>query len=448
MSVEVPYLQLHFDVNGTMILQDKAIRKNDVKQILKEEFAKRAVGRNDNGTFVWNGNIDWETWEENYDPEAGDLTYAEFVKKHLKDEDKQRCYENFIDSPEMAAFRPVIDDLYEKSRVPDDGTENEDQHYYILPSFFQLLNHLIENERKFNIILRSYGSEVRLGKLREELNSFFSGYHPRFKVAFSETNSTTDSSDSGSGRGSGSSSTAGYNAYDDRKASSNVFRRLSSKRRISAIIMAARDPSELDVLANAQLHRRLENHRHIGILHRDEEGAVLSLGTANRPPTATDWCDTHTFDIPPGQYEDTRDGRAFYAKQKEENPDIINVFEGFEAIYRRFGEATEVGETIAIRDDYPWWKTNHFASTAGKPHLINPMDDHVHPIFFDDNIKAAHGQSHIIDVLDIHNKTNIPFKEANDKYVVAAHPLRALVDVNYYVNALQTCEENRRRTLV
>lgn len=71
MSVEVPYLQLHFDVNGTMILQDKAIRKNDVKQILKEEFAKRAVGRNDNGTFVWNGNIDWETWEENYDPEAG-----------------------------------------------------------------------------------------------------------------------------------------------------------------------------------------------------------------------------------------------------------------------------------------------------------------------------------------------------------------------------------------
>jgi len=446
MTTEQPYLQLHFDVNGTMILQDKAIKKSDVKQILKEEFAKRVVGKDAEGKFVWNGNTNWETWEEKYDPEKGDLTFAEFVKKHFKGEDKQKEYQKFIDSPEMAEFRPIIDNLYEQSRVPEDGEENEDQHYYILPSFFQLLNHLIDNNRRFNIILRSYGSEVRLGKLRDELNAFFSGYHPRFKVAVQE-----DVSSAGS-RGSCSEDDAkdeGYGAKDsDAKKSSNLFRRLSSKRRISNIIMAVRDVSELDVLEDAQNERKLESHRNIGILHRDNAGAILSLGITERPPTATEWCDTHTFDIPPGKYEDTRDGRSYYLNEMEKNPEKISVFQGYDAIYERFVSATKERETIAIRDDYPWWKTNHFASTAGKPHLIDPLDDSIHPIFFDDNIKKAQNNTHIIDVLDIRNNENIPFAEANDKYVVAAHPLRALADLDYYVKAVEICEGKRRVTSV
>lgn len=62
----------------------------------------------------------------------------------------------------------------------------------------------------------------------------------------------------------------------------------------------------------------------------------------------------------------------------------------------------------AIRDYYPFWKSRNERSRAGKLLLLDPADDDVIQIFFDDNI--GHGSANIVDVRDVRTGEALAFQ--------------------------------------
>ena len=66
----------------------------------------------------------------------------------------------------------------------------------------------------------------------------------------------------------------------------------------------------------------------------------------------------------------------------------------------------------AIRDYYPFWKSRNERSRAGKLLLLDPADEDVIQIFFDDNI--GHGSANIVDVRDVRSGEPLAFQVGND----------------------------------
>ena len=66
----------------------------------------------------------------------------------------------------------------------------------------------------------------------------------------------------------------------------------------------------------------------------------------------------------------------------------------------------------AIRDYYPFWKSRNERSRAGKLLLLDPADDDVIQIFFDDNI--GHGSANIVDVRDVRTGEALAFQVSVD----------------------------------
>ena len=62
----------------------------------------------------------------------------------------------------------------------------------------------------------------------------------------------------------------------------------------------------------------------------------------------------------------------------------------------------------AIRDYYPFWKSRNERSRAGKLLLLDPADENVIQIFFDDNI--GHGSANIVDVRDVRSGEPLAFQ--------------------------------------
>ena len=66
----------------------------------------------------------------------------------------------------------------------------------------------------------------------------------------------------------------------------------------------------------------------------------------------------------------------------------------------------------AIRDYYPFWKSRNERSRAGKLLLLDPADEDVIQIFFDDNI--GHGSANIVDVRDVRSGEPLAFQVSSD----------------------------------
>lgn len=92
----------------------------------------------------------------------------------------------------------------------------------------------------------------------------------------------------------------------------------------------------------------------------------------------------------------------------------------------------------ALRDYYPYWKQRNERATAGKLLLLDPDEQEVLPIFFDDNV--GYGAAHIVDVRNAVSGEPIPFDQSNGKNLVKVAPLNAILDPKYFIRALAECE--------
>ena len=93
----------------------------------------------------------------------------------------------------------------------------------------------------------------------------------------------------------------------------------------------------------------------------------------------------------------------------------------------------------AIRDYYPFWKSRNERSRAGKLLLLDPADDDVIQIFFDDNI--GHGSANIVDVRDVRTGEALAFQVSMDdtesRTKCQWHELRKWRACSLIMNSLQ-----------
>lgn len=67
-----------------------------------------------------------------------------------------------------------------------------------------------------------------------------------------------------------------------------------------------------------------------------------------------------------------------------------------------------INRAFALRDHYPFWKTNDERSKAGKLLLLNRRDEEHIQIMFDDNI--GYGSPHIVDARDAETGQPVSFQ--------------------------------------
>jgi len=126
------------------------------------------------------------------------------------------------------------------------------------------------------------------------------------------------------------------------------------------------------------------------------------------------------------------------------NMDVVaknceRTFTGFENFY----EYLKSGDTLGINDDYWYWRNRNEKSMYGKLFMLDPEDDTTHCIFFDDNMDTD--DALIVDARDVRTGSSLPYSETKNVYLHGVNCLGAIGNKNYYLDAVEQCEANRRK---
>jgi len=300
-------LALLFDINRTILIEDKAAgktREDEICSILAAcSFGKVSEQQQ------WTPELDHPL--QYHSDSEGCVSYYHFVQEILYPfpntegmplEEKHKRISDIKDARRalLKAFlcpdNPGIH-LLENFKSIVEATE-QPVGFSLLPSFYEAVSQLEEDEVPFSLCFRTFGEDIKA--IRKEWDLFCDGNHPSFPKF--------------------------------------------------------RSP-----------HRKLKD-RNLGAFFRSgprSEDCHLIMGTIKQPPL------TGTI--------------AFY-----EGMDV-DIYSGFKAIDHFLQTKYKLGETLAIRDYYPWWAAQGERHDSGKILLVG--DEHTNPsstrplqIFFDDNL--------------------------------------------------------------
>ncbi|KAK9905768.1 hypothetical protein WJX75_005992 [Coccomyxa subellipsoidea] len=377
-------LILHFDINKTVLMSDKAQGAN-TDHMVNVLLSECAWGRLEPGPkWVPVGRL--ATDRPSNDPQL--MTYRSYLDsfllpfrvgsgpeveqdnsraKHLRQSHKRKFTEPG-EPGEM--FRGVYEQLKAALALPCEtraavDSSSKSQYLFgggarhILPSFFNLLKHLQAQKRDFSIIFRTFGADIL--EVVDEMNMFATGQHPCYPEV------RMDGSDG--------------SATDLRMSlpeSTGAFVRTTARPDGTVLLEGASEA----VLKESELSREtLQRSADAG------EGRLL-----------TDFSAMHS---------------AIMAKTSRGN------------------------RAYAFRDYYPFWKSRNERSRAGKLLLLDPADQDVIQIFFDDNI--GHGAAHIVDVRNAATGEGLAFQDVVGRHIVKVEPLNAILDPQYFVRAVHGC---------
>ena len=161
------------------------------------------------------------------------------------------------------------------------------------------------------------------------------------------------------------------------------------------------------------------------------------------------------LDIPPGggkgKHLIRQDPLAFYQKAIKVNgkggDDVGRVVSGYAGVYQALNAKIEAGyRSLALRDDYDFWKAHSEDDDAGKP-LLLPADSIAQDthILFDDNI--LRDRSHIVDPRDAVSGEHLTFDSVIRRHIVRVDPVGVVLDPSYYTKAIGSCEMEIRSGL-
>lgn len=133
----------------------------------------------------------------------------------------------------------------------------------------------------------------------------------------------------------------------------------------------------------------------------------------------------------------TRSSGQITMKCPEGNHDLTNLSD----IYRYFSQANGIKLFVG---DYDGWKSKNFNSSAGKPLLVDPTDDSVHHIMFDDNFRPWEPEDSIVNVLQAKDGSFVSVDPASfeDVCVVKADLYQSICNRNYFIERIHFCEKN------
>lgn len=210
------WLVLHFAVPRTLMTCD-LVAGRSTEEELNDALSALAWGSVDVETREWQLESDDPSLEP---PHASLISYAEYVGRtypsdHSMD-DEERKKNTILAKNKRASFttqgepgfkfRAIFDQMVknlvhtnkvlvkafdiknavlQESEVPFDETKSDAHNimrfgrYQVLPAFWQLLLTLAKKQRRFSIVLRSFGQE-ELSTVQKELQLFCQGQHPAY----------------------------------------------------------------------------------------------------------------------------------------------------------------------------------------------------------------------------------------------------------------------------
>lgn len=363
-------LVLHFDINKTIIMTDKA-QDSDMSQMLNMLLSECAWGRLEPGP-LWVPVGRLATDRPASDPQlmsyrifldsfllpfkVGEGPAIEALNTAIKSE-RQKLKRVFTEPGQPGdMFRGVFQKLHQKlTPLPHCTCQTR-----ILPSFFELLKHLHSQGRDFTIVFRSFGSDI--SEVVEEMNAFATGQHPCYpEVRMDGSDGRTDM-------------------------------RMSVPNNVGAFYRESTKP----------------------------DGSALCLGASSKVMTAKKL----TL-------------QELEACADESGRKLIRTFPQMRLAFLQECSMRRINRAYALRDYYPFWKTNAERSKAGKLLLLNRQDEDHIQIMFDDNI--GYGSPHIVDARDARTGQPVSFKEVNNRHLVKAEPLNAILDPQYFVRQVHEC---------
>eukprot|EP00929_Paragymnodinium_shiwhaense_P008399 TRINITY_DN112358_c0_g1_i1.p1 TRINITY_DN112358_c0_g1~~TRINITY_DN112358_c0_g1_i1.p1 ORF type:complete len:540 (-),score=145.37 TRINITY_DN112358_c0_g1_i1:155-1774(-) len=416
------WLILHISLPRTIMTQD-VIDDRDTEQELNDVLAHMAWGTVDEDSREFVIQSEEPTLEA---PHESLISYAEYVERKypvssgmdesaLEDNKKQGkgLLTTFTDNGQPGMkFRPMFDQMVKnvahsskplikafgikkailkeaEAPASADATEAQNLMRYgrhrVLPSFWQLFLTLVKSGRRFSIVFRSFNEE-QLALFREDFTLFTDCKHP----AYCGQNKTPKVP-------------PGVKSY---------------------------------VLSDAN----------VGKMHREKGQLIFPNRPAIKPgqPVAADSPAPASSPAPPA------DGAEGAQEPTAENfeplaydfPDYHRVYNGIQ--HQVLGPVEGNGANVAaIVDDVAYWDAQGRSTEAAKLLLVDHAgtlaETKVQHIFFDGHIKAGNGSA--VDVRDVVDGKPISYSETDDVFVHRVDFFKAMIDQDYFVKALEACEQ-------
>ena len=342
-------LVLHLDVNDTVFIGDSITQQVTPERALNEYLVTVAWGRVDEtGSWKCYGNSLYEKPPDGESVSYYSYAQAKFRRKprdqfkaHIRrftEEEIGKPFRHFYEQMIEALQFPGEMKLCSDVELPSFKDKEGALYHCIVPSFYKLLDYLIECNREFSIVFRTFGGDGEI--VLQAVRDFIKG-----------------------------------------RCAKNLQRTHASN-----FCKGPVQSPKIDVIFSARDIKR-------------SRGQIC-------------------LKIPGGvAYSNVRD------------------------IYTYLSHTTGIQ---LIADDYLWWKAQHFNSSAGKPLLIDPCDESVHHIMFDDNFRTWEPEDSIVDVLlakegSFYSADPTAF---DDICVVKADLYRSICNQNYFIDKIALCERN------
>ena len=206
------------------------------------------------------------------------------------------------------------------------------------------------------------------------------------------------------------------------------------------------------------IHKLYEDGRDFAVIFRtyglDAKNVLSSLshGLSGNHPYFPNTVEMNVNKIPGKVHRPSDQPIVFEIQDKNaKNGEGTSVYSGDREIYTMLSQTEGI---CAFQDDFPCWQGNNYHHRSAKPLYIDPHDENVHHIFFDDNIRTFEHDS-IVDVRvfespDAKEARSISNQEAcryERMNMIQADLLKAIKDTEYFVKAVQTCEEKYSKYL-
>ena len=337
-------LIIHFDIRNTVLVAD-SITNVSMEQALNSFLTGVAWGKCSNDS-----NWHWHSFDTSLrPPEADTTTFYKFLEKKLVKTPSDRtalriATGDFTQTDLGKGFLPVFQSHLKFLRWKFDDVpklsmsgQNGKLYHYILPSVYQLIHKLEEDQRDYAIVFRTYGLDAK--NVMSSMNVGLSGQHPGF-------------------------------------------------------------PTPLNLSINLEP----------GSVTRDNNNSII-------------------FKI--------KDGKS---------PSGTSQYSGDREIFQMLNSSNGI---TGYKDDFLNWQNNNYHHRNAKPFYVDPYNDDVHHIFFDDNIRTFEHDS-IVDVRVFESEgcksarslSNTEAAKFEHVCMVQADLLEAIRDTDYYVKSVTECERN------
>jgi hypothetical protein len=291
----------------------------------------------------------------------------------------------------IKAFNLGKDPIMEEDQAPENPDAEDAANivrfgrHQILPAFWNLIIHLTKEKRRFSLVFRTFGDEI--AQMQMELNNFCQAQHP----CFCGQNKTQKPPPMNGDKGS-----------KDMRLGDEYIGQLN------------------------RMGQRLEFVKRNMTKKKESEDAkaqssampLEGVGGVVEPPKHT----PTVYEYPP--YHASYAGLLHHI--------------------------LEESNAAAIKDDREFWLAKNKDPAAGKLLLVDDAggmaETKVQHIFFDGHIQA--NSAHCVDVRDVVSGEAIPLEAARDLFVHRVDFFQAIMDPDYFIKALSTCELNMSKRLV